>query len=205
VSPSAGSASQIKSSIVEFIVGNNINVNKLVAIGCDGTNVNTGQHNGVIRLLEVEFNKPLQWLICQLHANELPLRHLVNHLDGPTSGPRAFSGPIGKGLLKCEQLPVVCFDKIESDFPTVTSTDLSTDQQYLWDISKAIVRDHCSLDLSKKSSWNAEPLAVVDNRKQNFEIVHWQLQTISRTSNAGDVCVESLCPDMVCDKDGVVM
>ena len=30
----------------------------------------------------------------QLHCNELPLRHLVEHLDGPTSGPRALSGPL---------------------------------------------------------------------------------------------------------------
>src|SRR6185436_21130190 len=94
VSPTAGSALQIKKSIMEFIVANNVNVNKLAAVGCDGTNVNIGAHNGVIRLLEVEMQKPLQWLVCQLHANELPLRHLFEHLDGATSSPCAFSGPI---------------------------------------------------------------------------------------------------------------
>ena len=37
----------------------------------------------------MEFAKPLQWLVCQLHADELPLRHLLEHLDGVTAGPRA--------------------------------------------------------------------------------------------------------------------
>jgi len=92
----------------------------------------------------------MQWLVCQLHANELPLRHLVQHLDGATSGTRAFSGPIGKGIVMCEKLPVVGFDKIESDFPTVALTDLSTDQQYLWDISNAVVTGQCSVNLSRK-------------------------------------------------------
>src|SRR6218665_630434 len=92
----------------------------------------------------------MQWSVCQLHANELPLRHLVQHFDGATSGPRAFSRPIGKEIVMCEKLPVVGFDKIESDFPTVTLTDLSTDQQYLWDISNAVLTGQSSVNLSRK-------------------------------------------------------
>ena len=60
---------------------------KGIAIGCDGTNVNSGVKGGVIRLLELELGRPLQWLICLLHANELPLRHLLQKLDGVTHGP----------------------------------------------------------------------------------------------------------------------
>jgi len=48
---------------------------------------NTGAIGGIIRLLEVKLSKPLQWLTCILHATELPLRHLMKHLDGRTSGP----------------------------------------------------------------------------------------------------------------------
>ena len=64
----------------------------------------------------------MQWLVCQLHANEFPLRHLLEHLDGPTSGPTAFCGAIGKALSTCEQLTIVQFDNIEVDFQLVTST-----------------------------------------------------------------------------------
>ena len=72
-----------------------IETDTLLAIGCDGTNVNTGYKGGVIRLLEMEIGRSLQWLVCLLHANELPLRHLLQHVDGVTHVPRAFSGPIG--------------------------------------------------------------------------------------------------------------
>jgi hypothetical protein len=86
-----------------------------------------------------------------LHGNELPLRHLLQHLDGTTSGPRAFSGPIGKALATCETLPVVCFEKIEVDMPTVTLKNLSTDQHYLWEICNAVSTGQCSVGLLKKS------------------------------------------------------
>ena len=92
-SPRNGSAKEIQRGIMNYLSVINVSVDKLVAIGCDGTNVNVGQNNGVIRLMELEVRKPLQWLVCQLHGNELPLRHLFLHLDGSTTGPRAFSGP----------------------------------------------------------------------------------------------------------------
>ena len=37
----------------------------------------------------------VHWFVCQLHSNELNLRHLLCTLDGTTSGPRSFSRPIG--------------------------------------------------------------------------------------------------------------
>ena len=75
-------------------------------VGCDGTAVNTGIRDGIIRLLEVALNRPLQWFVCQLHANELPLKHL----DGPTTGPYGFSNhAYRKSLPNCEKLPIVDF------------------------------------------------------------------------------------------------
>ena len=59
----------------------------ILAVGCDGTNVNTGQIAGVIRRREESFNHPLQWLVCLLHASELPLRHLFVTFDGATTSP----------------------------------------------------------------------------------------------------------------------
>ena len=52
---------------------------KIKIIGTDGTACMTGKFNGFIRSLEELVNKPLQWVICLLHANELPLRHIFYH------------------------------------------------------------------------------------------------------------------------------
>ena len=58
----------------------------------------TGNHNGCISSLEELLNKPLQWVVCLIHTNELPLRHVFTMLDGGTRRPDSFSGPIGKSL-----------------------------------------------------------------------------------------------------------
>ena len=71
-------------------------------MGGDSTNVNTGWKGGAIHFLELKLNKKLIWLICALHTNELPLRHLMINLDGKTVSDNKFGGPIGKlvGLLE---------------------------------------------------------------------------------------------------------
>lgn len=75
------------------------NTEELVAVGYDGTVVNTGHKGGVLRLLEQQPNRPLQWFVCQLHCNELLLRHFIEHIDGgKTTGPNTVCGPIGKLL-----------------------------------------------------------------------------------------------------------
>jgi hypothetical protein len=57
-----------------------------VAITCDRTAINIGNEAGIIKLLESKPQYPLQWLICQLHANELLLRYFFEHLDGIVTG-----------------------------------------------------------------------------------------------------------------------
>ena len=61
-------------------------------IGCDSTNVDNGSKGGVIYLIEEKLDHKLMWLICLLHTNELPLRHLVTKVDGKTTGKDCFSG-----------------------------------------------------------------------------------------------------------------
>src|SRR6218665_720970 len=56
------------------------------ALACDGTNTNVGAEGGINHLIEVSIGRALQWNVCLLHANELPLRHLIIELDGPTTG-----------------------------------------------------------------------------------------------------------------------
>ena len=60
MTPNCGTAKEIKASITTFLSLNNIATDQIVAVGCDGTNVNTGEESGVIRLLELELERPLQ-------------------------------------------------------------------------------------------------------------------------------------------------
>ena len=46
------------------------------ALGGDSTTVNTGWKGGAVAYLEKLLGRKLVWLACDLHTNELPLRHL---------------------------------------------------------------------------------------------------------------------------------
>ena len=149
-SVTCGSAEGISKGFFLYAKEKNIDLKDLVAIGCDGTVVNTGEKGGAIRMIEQKLNKPVHHFICQLHANELPLRHLVEKIDGKTSGPHGFTGPIGKELTTCENLPIVAFEKIDAEEPIVHCKDLSTDQKYLLDIHKTITTGVCPSDLAHR-------------------------------------------------------
>lgn len=122
----------------------NIETDKVDSVGCDGTAVNTGHKGGIIKLLEDMLNRSLQWLVCLLHCMELLLRHMMEIVDGPTNGPRAFKGPVGKELPSCTQTTVVEFEPIPTDLSgDLDPSDLSTDQQYLWRIVQAVASGDC--------------------------------------------------------------
>ena len=147
--PTSGTACSITSGLKTFVLNQGMSLDKLIAVGCDGTSVNTGKRGGVIRLLEQFLCKPLHWFICQLHANELPLRHLIQNLDGKTMGPRGYNGDIGKQLNNCENLPVISFQPIYSELPlSLYLGDLSTDQKYLYDMHQAIASGTMPADLA---------------------------------------------------------
>ena len=113
VVPNDGTSNAIIQAILDNLEEKNVDLAEIKVIGCDGINVNTGHARGVIRLLEVSLQRPLQWLVCLLHSNELPLRHLFLHLDGATIGPLGFYGPIGKALNSCMELAVVEFEPVQ--------------------------------------------------------------------------------------------
>ncbi|CAH1114863.1 unnamed protein product [Psylliodes chrysocephalus] len=73
VTPNSGNAKDITSSIMNCLRVNLGPVDEISAVGCDGTVVNTGFKNGVVKQLEKAIGYSSQWLICLLHANELPL------------------------------------------------------------------------------------------------------------------------------------
>lgn len=149
VTPDNGTSKSIHKAISSFFLDNDVDTSNIVAIGCDGTNVNTGALGGVICLFERKFQRPIHWFVCMLHANELPLRHLLQKLDGGTHGPKAFSGDIGRALMNCETLPVVSYVPIPLAMcPNMESIELSTDQKYLYSICIAVAIGACSSDLA---------------------------------------------------------
>ena len=77
-SPNSSSAAEISNQWIKITKNYSCN---LVALGSDGTATNTGR-NGGIRLVELHLCHPVNWFICMLDINELPLRHLFVALDG---------------------------------------------------------------------------------------------------------------------------
>lgn len=142
VSPPDGTAKSIAQTIHEKVVSDKISLNKMMFIGCDGTNVNVGHNNGAIYQIERKIGHAVHWSVCLLHFNELPLRELFIHLDGVTIGPKQFSGSIGKLLVSCEERPVKTFKKVFSDdlpvWPQNAVNDLSVDQRYLYQMCHSI-------------------------------------------------------------------
>ncbi|GBM31648.1 hypothetical protein AVEN_101272-1 [Araneus ventricosus] len=88
--------------------------------------------------------------VCLLRFNELSFRHIFQHIDGKTIGPKSFSGPIGQQLTCYENLPVVDYEPIDCSIPDIDRNLLSKDQQYLLGISNAITLGHCPEDLANR-------------------------------------------------------
>ena len=74
VSPPDGKGQLIAQTIFDKIKDTLLQDN-LAAVDSDGMAVMTGAHNGAIKNLEELCKRPVQWSICLLHCNELPLRH----------------------------------------------------------------------------------------------------------------------------------
>ena len=153
------SANAIANGIFDFLSANHKEKSNIIAIGCDGTGVKTGAKGGAIRMIELKLNKPVHWFICQLQANELPLRHLFQTLDGKTTDPKGYSGDIGKVFDGCEKLDVVNFEPVLLDLLDMNQTDLSTDQQYLYDIHKSVPAGKLSEGQANK---NPEKMSTFD-------------------------------------------
>ena len=70
-----GKGSSIADGTYSVIKGTDLEEN-LTVIGTDGAASMTGINKGCIRKLEEAFQRPLQWVVCLLHTNELPLCHV---------------------------------------------------------------------------------------------------------------------------------
>ena len=88
----------------------------------------------VKKFVESRLNKRLNWFICTLHINELPLRHLIVELEGKALSNSKWSGGLGKMLDTVTELNTKRnFETITLDEPVIALPDkilkdLSTDQ-----------------------------------------------------------------------------
>ena len=95
--PEDGTGYKIATSVYAAIKDTSLE-QKLKIVESDGTAVMTGKGKGFIASLETLIGRPLQWVLCLLHLNELLLKHVFQNLDGITPRSDSFSGPIGRQL-----------------------------------------------------------------------------------------------------------
>ena len=142
LTPASGTANNITDSIFNFLQEDEIDTSSIQVIGCDGTNVNTGTSGGILQHIEERLGRAVHWSVCLLHLNELLLKRIFEQIDGKTTGPKTFSGPIGKQLEICQTFPILrTFRPIQSPIPQLSDeeiSDLSTDQNLLYRLCKAI-------------------------------------------------------------------
>lgn len=152
--PIDGTSLKICNGILDFLTNKSIDTKGLRAVGCDAAAVNVGRDKGVIRTMETILGRPLQWIACLYHLNELPLRAIIVKMDGPTAGPNAYSGKIGGKLKNCEQLPIVEFRKqmfqLSVEYDEFVK-DLRADQLYLFNMCTAISNGSIAPNLAVKS------------------------------------------------------
>ena len=150
VTPSGKAAEPTAAEMLNFLE-EEVLINNWMLVGADSTAVNTGKANGIIARCERFIGHRLHWNVCLLHTNELPLLHLLQKLDGPTSGNASFKGPLGKMLLHVEDLewnenfiPISIRPELHP-LPQVLS-DLFTDQRYLLlavtSIHRGVIHNH---------------------------------------------------------------
>lgn len=92
--------------------------------------------------------------MCLLHSNELPLRKLFLSLDGTTTGPNTFSGPLGKLFVKkgyLNSLPIVKFKAVPvPPLPPLDRSLLSKDQQHLYDLFECVRTGRISDEIASR-------------------------------------------------------
>ena len=154
--PKKGTAAAVSEGVVAGIV--KLDASKSIKlIGSDTTNTMSGAEGGAQHYVEEALERNLQRVFCDLHTNELPFRHLFQHLDGKTSGKDSFKGPQGKACKDVKKL------KVKATFPAVTAGD-----------SIPVLSDEVMHDLSWDQKCLYKLLNAVRDGKSNIDIVNMQ-------------------------------
>ena len=135
--PEGGKGEQVAAAVLGYLSEHNL-ADSWQIVGGDSTAANTGKHIGAFASLEKKLNRRLLWVLCMLHLNELPLRHVFVGLDGLTASNNTFKGVIGKILPRVEELDWTDkFEKVQvgQGIPELSeeiASDLSSDQRMLY-------------------------------------------------------------------------
>ena len=79
--PRLGTGRDLANTFIE-VIAEHESLDSIVAVVADGMNTITGWKEGMIAHTERDLQRPILWLICQLHGNELGLRHYFDQCDG---------------------------------------------------------------------------------------------------------------------------
>ena len=105
----------------------------------------------------------MQWIVCLLHQNELPFRHLFEKIDGKAVGPETFTGPVGKlisgkdGLILKPLEESISFEPVSGKVPIIDYELENNDLKYLYKICHLIQKGPKEGDLSppQPCSWSS--------------------------------------------------
>ena len=119
-------------AVLQHLQTYSIDSNNVCVLEGDGTSANAGWNDGSMAHIEITLCQSCQHVVTLLHHVELPFRKLFESLDGTTSGPKSFSGPVGK---MASGGPITNFIPIFVEgFPELTpeiEKHLSSDAKYL--------------------------------------------------------------------------
>ena len=155
--PDEGSGAKgVATKVVEFL-SDAKQLENVKVVGGDSTSPNTGWKEGAIHHIETGKGEKVLWDICMLHTNELPLRHLMKNLGMETTGANTFSGVLGQ-LVKDDVHEFEVnenFEKLEfatdlRELPDYIVADLSTDQKYMYKITRMIITGHLQINILKQ-------------------------------------------------------
>ena len=136
-------ALKVAEALFEILQKHN-STESIMILGGDSCKTNTGHKGGSHAHLEKLLGRRLFWAICQLHTNELPLRHLIAQLDGPTSSDTGFTGPVCSLLPKVNAMPFnPDFEALPGGEELVSLPDkvveqMSTDQKVCYKLVQAV-------------------------------------------------------------------
>lgn len=151
-------AKMIAIGVHNWMVENGVDKTVLV-LGGDSTNEMSGKSGGSLTWVEKLLGRKTFWVICVLHTNELPLRHLITSLDGKTSSKDGFSGPIGKLLSHVNTMPRKSFEAIPGteeliELPEKVLKDMSTDAALSYQLLGALRDGELSSELASRKCGN---------------------------------------------------
>ena len=143
----------------------------LQLIGSDTTNEMSGWKGGMLHFVEELLNRKLFRSFCWLHINELPFRHIMEKLDGPTSSDNAEILRLLATWVTQVYFPMFFEIKVKHDIKYGSCHLLKLFQ--LWQKQDDRIKEASKLYL-KSESWWAHPenmlvsLLCSDNSEQRL-------------------------------------